>query len=66
MTRPFEVVDDDYQGDPFVKLVRCGGKLYRVDESALIEDFHNADRSFEMRMRMDSEDAMERLRRMGW
>jgi hypothetical protein len=31
------VVDEAYGGDPFMQILECGDKRYRLDEAAMIE-----------------------------
>jgi hypothetical protein len=38
------VIDEQYQGDPFVKLIEFGGKRYVLNEARLIEAEEENDR----------------------
>jgi dUTPase len=41
------IVDEQYRGDPFLKLVECGDKFYVVNETDLIAQEEATYRAFE-------------------
>jgi hypothetical protein len=55
------IIDDCYQGDPFMKLIEAGGKRYLLSEAALIESEEATYRAFEMSMRLKLADDMRRM-----
>lgn len=57
------VIDDQYNGDPFVKLIEVDDKRYLFNEASLIEQQANVDQSFAMRIRLLVADAFIRK---GW
>jgi hypothetical protein len=46
------VVNEALDGDPFVKVIECEGKRYRLDEAALIEAEEANYRAIEMEFRL--------------
>jgi hypothetical protein len=52
------IVDEQYQGDPFKKLVECNGQHYVLDEAALIEHEEVGHRLFEQSLQAEREAAM--------
>jgi hypothetical protein len=44
------IVDDHYQGDPFLTLIECGGQRYVLNEAALIEAEEQMFRDWTVRM----------------